>query len=143
MEDDTPINSIIQVSPDAPRKLTLVTTPVLESMRGKGYGVAFKTAISGEQIELVGAMFVDDATYFQHAPQQSGRDSNRKDESSPNLSARTVMGNGRSSVSCQVVLVDVRLRVAGREAQTKTIQVHRRGHLNPGQKRGTDSVRKV
>ena len=43
-------------------------------MRSKGYGVAFQTAISDEKIELIGGMFVDDGTYFQHAPSNKGKD---------------------------------------------------------------------
>ena len=70
----SPITSSIMGSPDAPMKWALATTPVLESMRSKGFGVAFQTAITGETIELIGGMFVDDGTYFQQAPSNKGAD---------------------------------------------------------------------
>ena len=69
-----PINSALQGSPDGPINWALVSTPVLEVMRELGYGVAFKCALSGEKLDLVGCMFVDDATYFQTAVSDLGED---------------------------------------------------------------------
>ena len=70
----TPIHSILQGSPDGPINWAIVSTPVLQCMREQGYGVAYKCAISQEGVDLVGTMFVDDASYFQTAPSNKGED---------------------------------------------------------------------
>ena len=46
----------------APAIWAVVSTPVLNMLRKKGYGAAFKCCISGEELQLVGYAFVDDTT---------------------------------------------------------------------------------
>ena len=53
-------------------------------MRSKGFGVAFKTAVTEEKIELLGGMFVDDGTYFQQAPTNCGADVRAKTQAAQN-----------------------------------------------------------
>ena len=84
VEDDSPITASIQGSPDASIKWALATTPILRTMRSKGFGVAFKTAVTNDRIELLGGMFVDDGTYFQHAPTNCGTEVLEKNQAAQN-----------------------------------------------------------
>ena len=74
IEEDSPITSIIQGSPDAPIKWALVTTPTIRAMRSKGFGVAFRTAITNRKLEILGGVFVDDGTYVQQSLTNCGAD---------------------------------------------------------------------
>jgi hypothetical protein len=52
----------------APTIWALVSTPILNALRKKGYGAAFKCAITKNNFKLVGYCFVDDSTIVQITP---------------------------------------------------------------------------
>ena len=52
----------------APATWALVSSPLLNVLRSKGYGVVFKCAISKKEFKIVGYCFVDDSTIIQMAP---------------------------------------------------------------------------
>jgi hypothetical protein len=55
-----PIQGVGQGNGAGPMIWALVSAPVLDMLRGKGYGCYFKCALSGEEISFVGYAFVDD-----------------------------------------------------------------------------------
>jgi hypothetical protein len=52
----------------APATWALVSSPLLNVLRSKGYGVVFKCAILKKEFKIVGYCFVDDSTIIQMTP---------------------------------------------------------------------------
>jgi hypothetical protein len=57
---DVPIQGVGQGNGAGPQIWAVVSTPVLNMLRAKGYGAFFRTVLSGESISFVGYAFVDD-----------------------------------------------------------------------------------
>jgi hypothetical protein len=60
-----PCQGLCQGNGAGPQIWAVVSTPVLNCLRSEGYGVAFKTSISGDHIRFVGYAFVDDTDICQ------------------------------------------------------------------------------
>mmetsp|Transcript_5090 Transcript_5090/g.7785 ORF Transcript_5090/g.7785 Transcript_5090/m.7785 type:complete len:370 (-) Transcript_5090:162-1271(-) len=68
------IQGVGQGSPDSsdgPVLWAIVSTAVLDVMRNLGYGITIKCTRSGESLNTLGCLFVDDSTYFQQSPTHS------------------------------------------------------------------------
>eukprot|EP00546_Thalassionema_frauenfeldii_P002445 CAMPEP_0178934960 /NCGR_PEP_ID=MMETSP0786-20121207/24211_1 /TAXON_ID=186022 /ORGANISM="Thalassionema frauenfeldii, Strain CCMP 1798" /LENGTH=215 /DNA_ID=CAMNT_0020612917 /DNA_START=1220 /DNA_END=1864 /DNA_ORIENTATION=- len=68
------IQGVGQGSPDSsdgPVLWAIVSTAVLEVMRNLRYGITIKCTRSGESLNTLGCLFVDDSTYFQQSPTHS------------------------------------------------------------------------
>lgn len=64
---DHPPQGLNQGNGAGPAIWAVVSTPVLNMLRSKGYGAAFKLALSGGTLQLVGYAFVDDSDIIQTA----------------------------------------------------------------------------
>jgi hypothetical protein len=62
---DVPCQGLGQGNGTGPQIWAVVSTPVLYYLRSEGYGVAFKTSISGDVVRFVGYAFVDDTDICQ------------------------------------------------------------------------------
>jgi hypothetical protein len=60
-----PCQGLDQGNGAGPQIWAVVSPPVLNYLRNEGYGVAFKTSISGDLIRFVGYAFVDDTDICQ------------------------------------------------------------------------------
>ena len=59
------LQGMLQGSPDGPCGWAIVSTAVLDALRDMGFGIAFKMAVTGDTVKLLGCMFVDDGTFGQ------------------------------------------------------------------------------
>ena len=62
-----PMQGVLQGNGAGPVIWAVVSSPILQIMRAKGYGTFFKASISGSEIRLVGYAFVDDTDLMQTA----------------------------------------------------------------------------
>ncbi len=64
-EWDTPVHGVGQGNGAGPAIWAAVSTPILNLMRDEGFGVHFRSALTGELIHFVGYAFVDDTDLCQ------------------------------------------------------------------------------